>query len=82
MYEEGNDPDGNGQPDIKKAIKYYEKAIKLGSKEAEVKMAQMYVKGVKGILDANPELAFEMLANQDEPNAEALNILGSLYYSK
>jgi len=39
MYEEGNDPDGNGQPDIKKAIKYYEKAIKLGSKEAEVKMA-------------------------------------------
>ena len=39
MYELGNDPDGNGSPDIKKAFKYYEKAVKLGSKDAEVKIA-------------------------------------------
>jgi len=54
MYEEGNDPDGDGTPDIALAIKYYERAIKLGSQEAEVKLAQIYVKGIPGILDPNP----------------------------
>jgi TPR repeat protein len=26
MYEEGNDPDGDGRPDMAKAYRYYEKA--------------------------------------------------------
>lgn len=34
IYEEGNDPEGNGQPDYKRAIKLYEKAMKMGSKDA------------------------------------------------
>ena len=58
MFEEGNDPEGNGQPDLKRAVKYYEKAIKLGSKEAKVKLASFYVKGIPNILDPNPDLAF------------------------
>lgn len=39
MYEEGNDPDGDGSPDLKKAFWYYEKAMKMGSKDAEVWLA-------------------------------------------
>jgi len=39
IYEEGNDPEGDGTPDFKKAIKYYEKAISMGSKDAEVWLA-------------------------------------------
>jgi len=43
---------------LKRAVKYYEKAIKLGSKEAKVKLASFYVKGIPNILDPNPDLAF------------------------
>jgi len=42
----------------------------------------MYVKGIPGVIEAKPEYAFDLLIRQEEPNAEALNILGSLYYSK
>jgi len=42
----------------------------------------MYVKGITGVIEAKPEYAFDLLIRQEEPNAEALNILGSLYYSK
>lgn len=36
---------------MKNAIKYYEKAKLLGSKEAVVKLGQMYVKGVPGLIE-------------------------------
>lgn len=82
IYEEGNDPEGDGEPNMKMAVKYFEMANKLGSKDARTKLAQLYISGVPDLLDQNPDIAYKLLVSIEEPNADALNTLGSLCYSR
>lgn len=82
MYEEGNDPDGNGEPDLKAALTHYDYAMTQGCPEANVKMANLYMKGIEGQMEPDLSTARALLEGMQDPNPEAVNFLGQLSYQE